>query len=150
MNARTIRPLGKNAFLALFGILILLAFLVLSNVRLFVTSGPSMEPTYQSGDTVLAFRLYGAPKKGEIVFLWNKDHYSAKRVAFLPGEEVTLEGFESYWGSNTVPAGYVFVTGDNPEHSLDSRYPNFGLVKLSDIWGTAIYSPAPPDNKTNP
>jgi conjugal transfer pilin signal peptidase TrbI len=37
----------------------------------------------------------------------------------------------------TVPAGYVFVLGSH-EESFDSRYREFGLVKLSELKGRAL------------
>lgn len=37
----------------------------------------------------------------------------------------------------SVPEGYVFVVGDNP-NSFDSRYEEFGLVPIEKIWGKAI------------
>ncbi len=37
-------------------------------------------------------------------------------------------------GKNTIPAGYVFVMGDNRLESYDSRY--FGLVDIDSVVGT--------------
>lgn len=39
--------------------------------------------------------------------------------------------------SKTIPEGYLFVAGDNPQ-SFDSRYAEFGLVPISKIWGKAV------------
>ncbi len=39
--------------------------------------------------------------------------------------------------AKSVPEGYVFVAGDNP-NSFDSRYEEFGLVPQEKIWGKAI------------
>jgi signal peptidase I len=39
--------------------------------------------------------------------------------------------------ATSVPEGYVFVAGDNP-NSFDSRYEEFGLVPREKIWGKAI------------
>ena len=47
-----------------------------------------------------------------------------------------------YWNDtedNTIPAGYVFVIGDNPADSFDSRSPEFGLVSAENIIGTVIW-----------
>ena len=37
-----------------------------------------------------------------------------------------------------IPAGYVFVAGDNAR-SFDSRYEEFGLIEKERIWGKAIW-----------
>jgi signal peptidase I len=39
----------------------------------------------------------------------------------------------------SIPEGYVFVAGDD-ERSFDSRYEEFGLVPLQEIWGRAVLS----------
>lgn len=130
--------LQRSVPLSIVGILILIAVVFLLNFRLFVTSGASMEPTYAPGTFLLASRLCGEPEVGDVVFLTNNNKICMKRVAFIAGEDVSLAGYNGYWGSSIIPEGYVFVLGDNTENSRDSRDPNFGLVAISDIWGKPI------------
>lgn len=137
-SASTRPAVTRNGMIACVGLILALALIFLMNFRLFYTSGPSMEPTYTEGTFLLSSRLYGTPKPGDVVFLKYKDSYCMKRVAFVAGDDVSQAGYEGYWGSNTIPEGYVYVLGDNPDHSLDSRYEEFGLVKISDIWGKPI------------
>jgi len=61
----------------------------------------------------------------------------------IPLESGRFSGFHTYSDSTTsfahenipytIPAGKVFVLGDNPHHSLDSR--TFGAVPLEQVVG---------------
>lgn len=125
--------------------LILICSLLISNLRLFITSGPSMEPTYTEGTWVLGIRLHDKDlMPGDLVFLQFRNVYCLKRVAFTEGQDVSQAGYEGYWGSNIVPEGYVYVLGDNPDHSIDSRSSEFGLVARENIqWTPIIHRAAP-------
>jgi signal peptidase I len=37
-----------------------------------------------------------------------------------------------------IPKDSLFVIGDNLNHSLDSRYASFGLVRRDHVWGKAL------------
>lgn len=116
----------------------LLAVAVLAVRRaLFVVriDGVSMEPTFRSGDAVLAIRRpIGPPiRHGDVVVcrlpaeLPGPPGYLVKRVAGLAGDAVD--------GAGVVPPGRVYVLGDGT-NSLDSR--RLGPLPLSAVRGRVI------------
>jgi len=108
----------------------------------------------------------GSPQYDDvIVFIYPQDRSKdfIKRVKALPGDRVELRNktlyingeqasdrFADYepvparsarrprddFGPVTVPAGHVFVMGDNRDHSHDSRF--WGMVPIDDILGKAF------------
>lgn len=136
--------------------------------------GNSMYPTLHESDRLIALKLplyFTDPKPGDIVILSapdaeNKDYI--KRViavegdvvqisdgkvyvngvqieeSYLNGDEYTHIYSENYW---IVPAGEVFVLGDNRAEgaSKDSRY--FGTVKIKEIKGIARFRYYPFDSR---
>ncbi len=125
----------------------------------------SMVPTLHANDYVVVNKLaykFGQPHRGDIiVFKYPPDPTQIpyiKRVIGLPGDQVRISGGKVYingvllnepylrvstnqGGEWTVPAGNLFVLGDNRNGSSDSRA--FGWVPLSDVIGKAevIYWP---------
>jgi signal peptidase I len=112
-----------------------------------------------SSSTVLG---KGEPRRGDlIVFLFPEDRSRVflKRVIGLPGEKVEIRGETVYiadrpleerylsflhlrgqnpfpnWGPKTVPAGHLFVLGDNLDTSRDSRF--WGFLPVDDVLGQA-------------
>ena len=106
----------------------------------------------------------GEATRGHIIKIQNhKMSYKptvplCKRVWGLPGDEVLREGetlcvegkcfsllsqtsdgrdLSPFEGE--IPMGFLFVAGEGPR-SFDSRYREFGLVSLEEVWGRAIYT----------
>jgi signal peptidase I len=141
--------------------------LVASGFRVYKMPSRSMEPTVLPGDhLVVDFRSYAnrTPARGDLV-AFRKDNVTLmKRVAAVGGD--TIEGragdifvnnkqlSEPYvqhsqpsplypeqmnFGPVDVPAGKLFVLGDNRENSYDSRIRGYGFVDLKDVQGRALY-----------
>ena len=148
-------------------ILALALFLVINAVseRIRVES-ISMQSTLYPGDYVivnkLAYRFSGTPHRGDVIVFRYPPNPEAipyiKRVIGLPGDQIhiadgkvyingqlTIEPFldetTNRGGDWTVPAGQLFVMGDNRNNSSDSR--SWGFVPLENIIGRAevIYLP---------
>jgi len=116
------------------------------------------------------FAPFSTPQRGDIIVLdsdaTRRDEPYIKRIIALPGETITfLEGIvmidgeplvEDYiegaitrcgnlgFCSVTVPAGFVYVLGDNRTNSEDSRY--FGPIPVTEIVGRAYFSNWPYDS----
>ncbi|WP_323128844.1 signal peptidase I [Thiothrix litoralis] len=108
-------------------------------VESFHIPSASMQPTLLPGDILFADKRYNRPgfkqavQRGDIaIFVYPNDrtNYYIKRIIGLPGDVVDVDG-----GQLTVPAGEVYVMGDNRTASKDSR--NFGTVPLQDVVGKA-------------
>lgn len=123
--------------------------------------GDSMLPGLRNGDRILVTRGYRAPRPGDIIsfsaVISGKPDTLIKRVVALAGDVVEVNGdsilvnggaepggYQVLKGSEafhiepfTVPAGSVYVLGDNRPISLDSRF--FGPVALKDVKGKAVY-----------
>lgn len=132
-------------------------------VRLFVaqpvlTDGHSMEPTLRDGDALVIDQVtyrFRDPEVGEIVMANTPDTGASvvKRVVAVGGDRIGIEdgvlirngqavdepyadqtqmgGY--YWGPIEVPAGHVFLLGDNRLESVDSR--SYGPVSVDEVEG---------------
>lgn len=121
-----------------------------------VVQGESMRPAFCPGDIVIYNRLAKAYAPGDVVVFAYRGGDVVKRVAALEGDSVELgaegevlvngEAFGS--GASeveqavktplTVPEGSVFLLGDNPAASLDSRYREMGPVEAQTVLGKAV------------
>ncbi|GIV11540.1 MAG: signal peptidase I [Fimbriimonadales bacterium] len=138
-RSRALRTTRSLVLLTIFG---LLALFFAMNFRIVVVSGPSMEPTYKSGDRLLmttAYWLFGDIQKGDVVVIIRPNgELLIKRVVAFAGEQVS----EKYWTplvymmGGRVPEGHIFVVGDNLTRSEDSR--QLGAIPLSYVQGKIV------------
>ena len=128
-----------------------------------VVESTSMTPTLRPGDVVLVVRAGLADAvdgldRGDLVVVREPGSGTAvvKRVVGLPGDVVEIEDAVTtvdgravdepyvdrsridgvYFGPVTVPAGAVFLLGDDRSRSVDSR--EYGAVPLEDVTGRVV------------
>ncbi len=94
-----------------------------------------MEPTLANLDVVVAKRPESAPKVGDIVVFPLMEEEVVKRVVATGGRTYRHDasGTALY-----MPMDQVFVQGDNPTESFDSRH--FGPIEVSAIDFVVVYS----------
>ena len=103
-------------------------------------SGSSMETTLQNGDNLIVDKIsyrFRDPKRYDIIvfpYKYEENTYYIKRIIGMPGETVQIKD------------GYVFVMGDNRNHSMDSRDPSVGVLTKEDLIGRAWVRIYPFDN----
>jgi signal peptidase I len=164
MRAR-VMSLGRE--FASTALLVLVVFgasrLLVQNVQV---RGTSMYPTLQNGEYILVDRLsyrLHSPQRGDIIIFHPPvapDEDYVKRIIGLPGDRVQVEHGTVYvdgkrlnepyvrmphtysWGPSRVPAGDLFVLGDNRDVSYDSHW--WGYLKESAVIGRAMLSYWPP------
>jgi signal peptidase I len=137
--------------------------------RIARVKGHSMDPTFRDGQWLLV-RRYNWPspplRVGDIVVFHLEDDILVKRIAAMGGQDVPemrpmIVFFPSHkrpghWESAVVateplrvPPGQLYVLGDNPAVSDDSR--NFGPVPVSALLGRVLRwkDPGVPKNQGN-
>lgn len=128
--------------------------------------GSSMEPTLHNGEFLIVNKLaykFGSPQIGDVVvfhFPGNPEQEYIKRIIGLPGDNVVIVNGQvrvndqpldepyisappAYEDSLTVPAGTLYVLGDNRNNSSDSH--SWGPVALDQVVGKAILIYWPPE-----
>lgn len=128
--------------------------------------GPSMQPTLETGQRLIVYRLayvFGGPQRGDVVVFRSPNNPSdnlVKRIIGLPGETVSVRDGRiyiddilleepdfipesQYGGTWEIPEGHYFALGDNRNASNDSH--SWGAVSAEDIIGRAWASYWPPE-----
>ncbi len=151
--------LSRQSVLLLVFLVVVLIFV--TNYRMSMVQGASMEPTFVNGQLLLVnlrtlFRPY-LHRKDVVIIQRERREVIIKRVYLLPGDEVKpgepyllqmnrakflLDYYDqkiekTAKGQVTryfVPQGYIVVLGDNAKVSEDSRF--FGPVSIKDVIGT--------------
>ena len=157
------QPLRQTARRALLPLLLAAAvILVVFGVEPVTISSDSMNPTLVSGQRVILDKLsyhFRDPRPDELVAFAAPDtgDLTLKRVVALGGDQLSIKdgvlrvngetrdepyvdsaAVDSvYFGPVSVPAGTVFVLGDNRGNSIDSR--TFGAVPVSDVVGRVVW-----------
>jgi signal peptidase I len=139
-------------------VLVLLHAFVVEPVRV---RSDSMEPTFPTGALLLIDKVtyHGRdPRRGEVIVTTDPRTGGSivKRIVALGGDSVGIEdgqlvvngtrvdedyieniGMDGYFfGPDVIPAGHVFLLGDNRADSVDSRA--FGPVAVGDIDGRVL------------
>ena len=150
-----------------FGLAIVLAFVITLFIKPTLVSGDSMLPTLHENDYLIINKIgykIGEPKNGDVIVfksdLEKNDGTTkdlVKRIIGVAGDQVVIKDGKVYLndklldetylseGMDTtgdvdivVPEGKLFVLGDNREVSLDSRYEQVGLVDVNDVEGKVL------------
>ncbi len=153
-------------WVGLFGVLLVVLVLLLAYVfRIVGVVGDSMLPTLHSGDRLLMRYVDSEADfaRGDVVVIGRySDTPLIKRVIAVGGDTVSIADgvvyvnhricvepyaqyddtqtdVDRYFKEATVPVGYVFVLGDNRDHSKDSRSDEVGLVPVQDVVGRVTF-----------
>lgn len=139
---------------ALFVALMFLVFFLFGEVYMsVVVHGPSMQPTFYTGDKLIV-NTYKAPDYGDVVIINHGGTWLIKRVVGLEGDVIKIcdgkvyrngeELNEKYLAPNTITESIMWTylevgedqilyLGDNRMDSMDSR--SYGTCKIGDIRG---------------
>ncbi|MBX3115213.1 MAG: signal peptidase I [Fimbriimonadaceae bacterium] len=140
------KKIAVRGFTAFLFCVLAFVFFFSMNFSTVEVRGPSMEPTFNTGDHVLvskAYWLVGDIKQNDIVVVRSREvggEYYIKRVYKTGGETVDFFNMPANWsitnGEFVVPDRQYYVLGDNRPVSEDSR--TWGPVELKEVIGKVI------------
>ena len=155
---------NRNFLLKTAGLIGLFLFCLFLRMQIFILAyvpSESMVPTLQKGDFLFATKYDKADLERYDVVLFdfpdNERLCFVKRIIGLPGDTIEIEKMEKFMqtepyavtnftaelscddGIYQVPKGCYFMTGDNRNHSHDSRFWKHPFVKQSQIRGKVKY-----------
>lgn len=151
-------------WIKVFGLAIILAFVITLFIKPTLVRGDSMLPTLHENDYLIMNRMVyrlGEPQNGDIIVFKSdlegedgSEKDLVKRIIGVEGDKILITNGQVYVNDKlldepylsegmetegeidvTVPEGKLFVLGDNREVSLDSRYDNVGMVDIDDVKG---------------
>ena len=147
-----------GTFIVIAALAVIVAFIFLPVLR--ITNGHNMEPGLQQGDIVALVKT-SEVKTGEVCAFYFNNKLLLRRIIAREGDRVEIdeEGYvkvngeileeDAYISEHAlgqcdldfpfrVPAGQVFVLGDNRDFALDSRATNFGCIAQDEIVGKLL------------
>ena len=137
--------------------------------RVIVVDGDSMQNTINIQEKIISSNFLFNAEKGDIVVTDSNNGYGKpliKRVIAIGGDEIKIDYStgEVYVNGNQlvegyiyekiapipadniemkVPEGYVFLMGDNRNHSFDSRAEEIGVINENNLLGKAVFRISP-------
>lgn len=144
-----------GTFIVVAALAVIIAFIFLPVLR--ITNGHNMEPGLQPGDIVILQKTDDV-KIGDVCAFYFNNKLLLRRVIAREGDKVEIDekGYvkvngefleeDEYISEHAlgqcdidfpfrVPAGQLFVMGDNRDYALDSRATNFGCIAQDEIFG---------------
>ena len=139
------------------------AIILITNLLVTVLQieGISMHPLLEANEIVIALKTDN-PDRNDIIAFNHNNQLHVKRVIAIAGDKVVIDenGVVSVNSQKLdepyvtelslgvcniefpfhVPAGTVFVLGDNREQSMDSRDSEFGVIRKDQIIGRVTFS----------
>ena len=147
----------------------ILTFATMFLFRVIIVDGDSMLNTLHNQEKIIISDFMYTPEKGDIVVTDTNNAYGKpliKRIVATGGDTIRIdfENGQVYLNGGllnedyimepmqstpsddleiTVPQGYVFLMGDNRNHSYDSRSEAIGVINEKDLLGGAVFRISP-------